>query len=194
MLLPMTNKVLRDTSGRQAILFIFVLVLGAAWIGITAAFFPKTTGGGIPAPKEDFLAPDFSLQTASGDSYQLSEQRGQVILVNFWATWCPPCRYEMPVMQRVYQDYKDRGFTILAVNVTNQDSPAKVAAFTSDLELTFPILMDLDGTVTRQYQIHSFPTSFFIDKTGNVHEVVIGGPMAESLLRTRIEKLIGGND
>ena len=178
--------------GHQSQISIFVLLLGVVWIGITAVYIDEPTNGYIPAPQEGFLAPDFSLESTNGDNYLLSDFRGQAVLINFWASWCPPCRTEMPAMQRVYETHKDQDFVIFAVNATHQDSPTKATEFASAKGLTFPILLDSDGLVTRQYLVRSFPTSIFIDKNGLVHEVVIGGPMAEALLKTRVQTLIEG--
>ena len=94
----------------------------------------------------------------------------------------------MPAMQRVYRDFKEQGFVILAVNATNQDTATKAADFVADKHLNFPILMDTDGTVSRNYQISSLPTSFFVGRDGIIREMVIGG-MSETLIRTRVENL-----
>ena len=93
-------------------------------------------------------------------------------------------------MQRVYEAYQDRGFTILAVNATNQDSASKAAEFVNQHQLTFPILMDTNGHASQDYLVHSLPTSFFVDSRGIIQEIVIGGPMSEALLRTRVENLL----
>jgi peroxiredoxin len=167
-----------------------ILLLGAAWIWVSAVPEGGMTNGAIPAPQEGFLAPDFSLQTLDGETVSLAELRGQPVLLNLWASWCSPCRAEMPAMQRVYEDYQDLGFVILAVNATNQDRVDSVGAFTAEHGLTFPILLDFDATVSQAYQLRSLPTTFFIDQEGIIQEVVIGGPMSEALLRTRIEKLL----
>ncbi len=169
---------------------IAILALGAAWIWVSAAPPGGTTGGEIPAPAEGFLAPDFTLDTLDGTQITLSDLRGQVVLVNFWASWCPPCRTEMPAMERVYQDYAGQGFVILAVNATNQDSVEAARQFVAEQGLTFPILLDSSGSVSALYQMRSLPTSFFIGADGIIDEVVIGGPMSEALLRTRIENLL----
>ncbi|HEX6035317.1 MAG TPA: TlpA disulfide reductase family protein, partial [Anaerolineales bacterium] len=107
-----------------------------------------------------------------------------------WATWCPPCREEMPSIEKMYQEYKDQGFTVLAVNVTYQDDPLGVMPFVREQELTFPILLDETGEMANAYQLRSLPSSYFIRRDGTVNEVVIGGPMSEALLRTRIEDLL----
>lgn len=166
--------------------------MSAAWIGYTAVAFPLTTNGLIPAPKEGFLAPDFTLQTLDGQVYTLSELQGRPLLINFWATWCPPCQAEMPAMQRIYQQYQDQGFLILAVNATHQDTKSAILAFSREYRLTFPILLDTDGVVSQQYLVHAFPSSYFVDSQGIITEVVIGGPMAEALLATRVASLFSG--
>jgi len=94
-------------------------------------------------------------------------------------------------MQRVYESYQDQGFTILAVNATVQDQQSEAIAFAEKMNLTFPIILDLDGKFAHQYQNHALPTSFFINTDGIIQEVVIGGPMSETLLRTRVEMLLG---
>ena len=97
-------------------------------------------------------------------------------------------------MQRVYEAYQQQGFMILAVNATHQDSHAAALEFSRQYQLSFPIPLDLDGSITRQYLVHSFPTSYFVDPTGLITEVVIGGPMAEALLKTRVESLLSGEE
>ncbi len=165
------------------------LLLGTAWIWLTAALWSPAEGT-ISAPQQGFLAPDFTLQTLDGETITLSELRGQAVLVNLWASWCVPCRAEMPAMQRVYDEYKGQGFVVLAVNVTSQDSASAAAAFVRQYGLNFPILLDVEGSVSRAYEQRAFPTSFFIGRDGVIREVVIGGPMAEALLRTRVESLL----
>lgn len=174
----------------KLITYILILVFGAIWIGLSATSGASTTAGVIPAPQEGFLAPDFSLESLTGETIQLSTRRGQPVIINIWASWCPPCRTEMPAMQRVYRDFKAQGLEILAVNATNQDSATDAAAFADDKHLTFPILLDTSGSVSAAYQVHSLPTTFFVGRDGIIQEIVIGGPMSETLLRTRVENLL----
>ena len=169
---------------------IIILALGAAWIWLSAVTPGETTSGAIPAPQEGFQAPDFELNTLNGEQVLLSDLRGKAILLNFWATWCPPCRSEMPAMQHVYMDYEQDGFVILAVNNLRQDRRENVESFILEENLTFPVLLDNSGSVSTRYQVNSMPTSFFIDPEGIIREVVIGGPMSEALLRTRVENLL----
>lgn len=176
------------TQAQRTTLYILVLIASAAWITISAEPTAVSTTGKTPAPQAGFPAPDFTLRAPTGEIYTLSELNGQAVLVNFWATWCPPCRSEMPAIQKMYEEYKDQGFIVLAVNMTYQDDPFAVVPFTEKYGLTFPILLDETGDAGKAYQIRSLPSSYFINRYGVITEVVIGGPMSEALIRTRIEE------
>ena len=189
---PMITRIQQAISRHPVFFSILILATSAAWIGYTAAVFPTTKNGLTPAPKEGFLAPDFTLSTPDGQVYSLSELRGRPLLINFWATWCPPCQAEMPAMQRIYKQYQEQGFLILAINATHQDNQADILDFSREYGLTFPFLLDMDGTVSQQYLVHAFPSSYFVDSQGTISEVVIGGPIAEALLETRVETLFSG--
>lgn len=173
---------------QRIIFYILILVAGAAWIILSAD--ANASNSITPAPQSGFIAPDFTLKTASGESYTLSDLQGQAVLVNIWATWCPPCRAEMPAIQVMYDEYKEQGLVVLAVNSTVQDNPLEIAPFVQQYNLTFPILLDETGDVSRAYQVRSLPSSYFINRQGIITEVVIGGPMSEALLRTRIEEAL----
>lgn len=175
---------------QRRVFFVGILIAGLAWIFVSADQAGTSTSGAIPAPREGFLAPDFSLNTLAGEPITLSELRGQAVLINLWATWCPPCRAEMPAMQKLFDEYQDQGFMVLAVNMTYQDNPSAVAPFVQENALNFPILLEDTGKVAEQYELRSLPSSFFIDRNGIIQEVVIGGPMSEVLLRTRIESIL----
>lgn len=179
-----------NTHKQQIMLSIVVLLISAAWVWGSRDADGNSTGGGIPAPQTGFLAPDFTLETIDGEIITLSDLRGKGVLVNLWASWCVPCRREMPAMQNIYDQYKDQGFVVLAVNITSQDSLTAAKQFVEEYGLTFPILLDTNGVVAKLYQLRAFPSSFFIDKDGIIQEVVIGGPMAEALLQVRAEQLI----
>lgn len=170
--------------------YVITLVAALAWIFVSADQAGTSTAGEIPAPREGFLAPDFSLKTLEGKTVTLSDFRGQAVLVNLWATWCPPCRAEMPAIQKLYDEYKAQGFVVLAVNMTYQDDPLAVLPFAQENNLAFPILLEETGDMAKSYELRSLPSSFFINRDGFVQEVVIGGPMSEALLRTRIESIL----
>src|SRR5215211_3667718 len=175
---------------QRRIAYSIILLLGLVWIFVSADNAGISTAGKIPAPQQGFLAPDFELKTPKGEPVKLSDLRGQAVLVNLWATWCPPCRAEMRSIEKVYNDYKAQGFIVLAVNMTYQDSREKIIPFVTEQKLTFPILLDESGDMANTYQLRSLPSSYFIGRDGVIHEVVIGGPMAEALLRTRIEEIL----
>lgn len=178
-----------SSNTRRFWIFI-ILAAGLAWIYLSAVESDASSSGIPAAPQKGFPAPDFDLPTTSGESVRLSDLRGQAVLVNLWATWCPPCREEMPAIEKVYNEYKDQGFTVLAIDMTYQDTPSAVAPFVEKHGLTFPILLDENGDVSQAYQMRSLPSSFFINRDGIINEVVIGGPMAEALLRTRVEDIL----
>ena len=177
-------------STQRRTISVVILLVGLVWIAFSADRSGVSTNGLIPAPQTGFLAPDFTLQTVDGETVTLADLRGRAVLVNVWASWCAPCRAEMPAMQRVYDEYKDQGLVVLAVNSTVQDSLANVQSFAAELGLTFPILLDTDGTATALYQVRALPYSFFIGRDGVIREVVPGGPMSEALLRTRVEMIL----
>jgi cytochrome c biogenesis protein CcmG, thiol:disulfide interchange protein DsbE len=173
---------------QRIIFYSLMLIAGAAW---TVLSMDQTASASIvAAPQVGFPAPDFTLQTQTGETYTLSELKGKAVLINLWATWCPPCRAEMPAIQNIYDEYKQEGLIVLAINMTTQDNPLNIAPFAEEYNLTFPILLDEKGVISSAYQLRSLPSSYFIDREGIISEVVIGGPMAEALLRTRIEKII----
>ncbi|MHB0989164.1 MAG: redoxin domain-containing protein [Bellilinea sp.] len=167
-----------------------ILLLSAVWIGLTAAFAPATTGGATPFPRVGFAAPDFELAGMDGSAVKLSDFRGKVVFLNFWASWCPPCRAEMPAIQKLSSVYPPEQVAILSVNATNQDNLEDVRTFIDNYGLTFPVLLDIDGSVNRNYQIQALPSSFFIDAEGEIRKVVIGGPLTEAMMRAEIAQLV----
>lgn len=127
-------------------------------------------------------APDFTLTTLDGKTAKLSDYKGKKVVLNFWATWCPPCKAEMPHMQNYYEDFADEeNVEILAVNLTKGDSADKVEAFVADYGLTFPIPMDEEGIVGDTYQAITIPTSYIIDTSGNIQNKIVG-PMDDQML------------
>ena len=120
------------------------------------------------------IAPDFTLTDMQGQQVSLSQFRGKVVIVNFWATWCPPCREEMPSMEKLYRDYQDKGLVMLAVNVDENGKQA-VAKFLQRTPHSFPILLDSENVAQNTYGVFRFPESFIIDRNGVVVEKIIGG-------------------
>lgn len=167
-----------------------VALLSVLWIWQSATPAAATTGGRRPSPREHFLAPDFTLPTLDGGEVTLSSLRGEVVIINLWTSWCPPCREEMPAIEQVYRQYQDKGLEVLAVNSTFQDDERAAAAFVQELGLTFPVLLDRDGAVSRRYQLQALPTTFFVDRQGIIRSVVLGGPMRPAVIDSKIVELI----
>lgn len=178
--------------GRWIALMIFVLVIGGAWTAVSAVPASSMTGGRVPSPREGFLAPDFTVERSDGGSWGLSEVRGDGVILNFWASWCPPCRAEMPALERVHNGLAEDGIQVVALNVTRQDSESAAMAFAAELGLSLPIGLDRTGEIERLYQVRALPTTFFIDAEGVIRTVVIGGPMREAVLRAEAEALLEG--
>ena len=135
-----------------------------------------------------FDAPDFNLQDMDEDSYSLKDFHGKVLLINFWATWCPPCRREMPSMERLYQTMKDTDFIVIAIN--QFESPDHVFSYMGELgtDPSFPILFDLESKVSEAYKVAGIPTTYLVDKFGKVRYRAIGGrefdhPEVEKIIR-----------
>ena len=134
--------------------------------------------------------PDFRLDTPDGGRLQLSDYRGQAVVLNFWATWCVPCRQEMPQLQAVHAEYVDSGvLTVVGVNL--QESPSAVTDFGEELSLTFPLALDRDGEVVRRYGLIGLPGTFFIDAEGVLRARVIGELHGE-LLSDGVAAALGG--
>ncbi|HEX6302652.1 MAG TPA: redoxin domain-containing protein [Anaerolineales bacterium] len=187
------NAILTD-SRRWALFSFSVVFLGVLWILASRVPGAATTGGAPPpSPREGFSAPDFTLETLDGGQITLSDLRGKVVLVNFWASWCPPCRAEMPAIESVYRSYKGLGLEVLAVNTTNQDDVAAAADFVQELGLSFPIPLDHTGAVSASYNLRGLPSSYFIDQQGVIRSMVVGGPMSKALVQSRVEELLREN-
>jgi peroxiredoxin len=117
---------------------------------------------GILTAKERVEAPELIGTGLDGKTIRLEDFRGKVVFLNFWATWCIPCRQEMPAMERLYREFKERGFVVLAVNV--QEGPGAVKAFVQELKLTFPVVLDPDGKAAMTYLVRGLPATYLIDR------------------------------
>lgn len=162
---------------------VIVLLIFAAWVGYVLIA-PSGTVEGIAIGT---MAPDFELKTTDGQTVKLSDYKGKPVMLNFFATWCPPCRAEMPALQAVYKEYEAQGFVILAVNLN--ESNLAIDAFRDKLGLTFPIVVDKTDSVSRTYGIVPLPTSYFVGKDGKV----VGkwtGEISKEKLVTYVKQMI----
>ncbi len=175
----------------QPLLAVFILALGLVWIWASRTTPTSQDRLAIQAPHQGFLAPQFELANENGEITALADFRGQIVVLNYWASWCPPCRAEMPALDAAFKDYQDQGVVILGINAASQDSIETAHTFITEMGLSFPILFDKTGAVGGLYQVSALPSTYFIDRNGVIQEVVIGGPISASHLRISIEQLIG---
>ena len=149
-------------------------------VGVTAILFALTAGAaetkqGLTAVADKPAAREFALKDLDGKNWRLSELRGKVVLINFWATWCPPCRKELPSLERLWRLLGSKNFVVLAIDV-GEDADT-VFAFTGMLEPapTFPILLDRDSAVLGNWPVKGLPTTFVVDKKGRIVNRAVGG-------------------
>ena len=163
----------------------WVLVLLAAILLLVAACKTSPNEGAREAAEIGAIAPAFTLKNTEGAEIALADHRGQVVLINFWATWCPPCRQEMPGIQAMFEAHQG-DLAILAID--NDEPLPLVLEFQKEFGLTFDILMDPAARVQTQYMIRSYPTSLFVDKNGIIRFIHIG-LMTESQLGDYLSQL-----
>ena len=163
-------------SVRKSVVLALVLVAGLA--GTVWAMGSRPPAAGMPAS-------EFSLTDLDGKSHKLEQYRGKVVLLNFWATWCKPCTTEMPAMQTVYDELREKGFVVLAVNELEDEG--KVREHIVAYKHTFPVLLDHENKVANQYGVFGLPVSVFIDQNGVVREYIKGGLLTEA----RIHDIVG---
>lgn len=168
-----------------------VIVLGGVWIIFSQASRSNSVaeaGGALePAPIAGHPAPDFELKTLAGDTLRLSDFKGQPVLVNFWATWCGPCRAEFPDFQEAHVDNADN-LVIIGVNSTSADQRELVDDFVAEMGATFPIVLDETGETVKLYRVLGLPTSVFIDRNGIVNELFTG-PINKAYIESKLSEL-----
>lgn len=134
-------------------------------------------------------APDFALKNAAGENIRLTDLRGDVVMINFWATWCGPCRQEMPLLDEMHQRYSRVGFSLLGVNI--DDDPKRAIEMIGDLGVSFPVVFDSDKTVSEQYDVSAMPVTILLDREGVVRHVHYGyKPGYEDTYVQQIRELI----
>lgn len=181
----LTASFMHQRYARTVALIIVVLGLAWTWISRPDAQQPEAETGsaariGAPAPGLDLVTP-------SRQRIRLSDLRGQTVVLNFWASWCPPCKAEMPALELVHQQFKATGVVVLAIN--QMESEQTAADFMAANNLTFPVALDSDGMASRLYRVSALPTTYFIDKEGIIRDIVYGGPMTRALIESKVLSL-----
>ena len=172
-----------------------VIFLGSGWIVFSRNLIggTLTDNGAInlePAPIAGHPAPDFELAGVDGETIRLSDFKGQPVIVNFWATWCGPCRAEFPEFQQAAVDNADR-LIIIGVNNTTADQPDLIPGFLDEFGITFPIVLDEKGETVKAYRILGLPTTIFIDSNGVINEIFTG-PLNKAYIESKITELSAG--
>jgi thiol-disulfide isomerase/thioredoxin len=143
--------------------------------------------GAAPAARLGSPAPDFTLKTPEGAPVQLSQLKGKPVFVNFWATWCGPCREEMPAMQELYERYADQGLVILAINM--EEDAARVQRWINEGGSTFTFVLDSDGEQVKRYNVNAAPTSYFVGRDGVIRDLKLG-QISRAEMQAKVEKLL----
>lgn len=173
-------------------LIVVVLVLGSVWILFSQVVTGQTVTGNDaiqlePAPVTGHPAPDFELKNLNGETIRLSDFKGKVVIVNFWATWCSPCRSEMPDLQQAALENAGE-LIVIGVNNTPADNPEQITKFVTELGVTFPIVLDETGQTIETYRVLGLPTTVFIDRAGVIQEIFTG-PVNKAYIESKIPKL-----
>lgn len=135
------------------------------------------------------IAPAFSLDTLDGGNVSLADYKGHAVFINFWASWCAPCRAEMPEIIAAYEAHKDDGLVVLSIDALQEDTLEEVVAFVEEFAMQFPVLLDTDGSVLGRYNVLGLPTSVFIDAEG-VIQAVNAGPMTAELIESYLAQIL----
>jgi len=166
------------SPGRQPFRLLAVLLLALASFGMSGH--PRPVGPGTTAP-------DFRLPDLSGHKVRLEDNRGRPVLIHFWASWCKPCREEMPQIEGVYKDLQDTGLVVLGINAG--DDLGQAQNFANRHGLSFPTLLDRDWITATAYGVTGLPITFFVDRNGVIVDEVMGGTLTRSTLTERLRKL-----
>jgi cytochrome c biogenesis protein CcmG, thiol:disulfide interchange protein DsbE len=174
--------------------FYAMLLIGTGLVSIGIMFFfllnnstASTQDFSAVPVMVDFPAPELTLEDLSGKSVSLKDHLGSVVLVNLWATWCPPCREEMPTLQTFYEKYQADGFVLIAIN--QEETSDVVVPFVKEFGLSFPVWLDIDYQAQREFNTMNLPSSYVIDRSGRVRLMWIGG-ISKKNLEKYVPKLI----
>jgi peroxiredoxin len=165
------------------------LARAAVASGFALALLAAGACGSQPAARLGGPAPDFKLQDVDGEPVSLAQFKGKPVLINFWATWCAPCREEMPAMQELYDQYRDRGLVILALDM--EEDSRQVRRWIDQGGYTFTFLLDSEGEQVKRYNVTAAPTSYFIGPDGVVRDLKLGA-LSRAEMQAKVEKLVDG--
>lgn len=158
------------------VIMLTLVLLTAGCVGnseVTESETPESEAPDSEASEEEVtIAPDFQLDTLDGQTIRLSDLRGSVVLLNFWAYWCSPCASEMPFIEQVHEEWQEKGLVVISVHVG--ESAEAAADFVEEYNLSFPVLMDIDGAVSTQYGVSTIPRTFLIDENGIIQVMMVG--------------------
>ncbi|MFD2371818.1 thiol-disulfide oxidoreductase ResA [Brevibacillus sp. GCM10020057] len=166
--------------------YIRVAVLGILLVALVFALYSSFVKD-PNAVKVGKAAPNFSLQQLNGPALTLGDLKGKGVVLNFWGTWCEPCKKEMPALQQKYNEFKDKGLVVVGVNIG--ETPVAVEPFVKQFGVTFPILMDSESQITKLYRIGPIPSTFFISPDGKVEEIFLG-QMNEAMITEKVRKIL----
>ncbi|MBN2207978.1 MAG: TlpA family protein disulfide reductase, partial [Candidatus Coatesbacteria bacterium] len=172
------DRVYRGTAGISRLTCIvsqlIAVVLLLALVGCSSDEGEAETEASTTSVSSAGDAPDFTLRTLDGDTVRLSSLKGKVVILDFWATWCPPCRVTLPLMNKVYEKTRGKDVEVFGVS-TDRGPSSKVRSFVESNNISMPILLDSESEASSAYGIRAIPTMFIIDQKGNIHEKHIGG-------------------
>jgi len=170
----------------------YKMVLNAGWfggLGGAVGGAPGVFTSGQLAKPSFRKAPDFTLQTFSGETLRLSDLRGKPVMLNFWASWCPPCREEAPLLEDTWREYREKGVVFVGVNVWDSEKDART--FLSEYDITYPNGRDPGTGISIEYGLSGIPETFFIDRQGNITRKWIG-PFTEETLKAFLDEMVAG--
>lgn len=174
----------RSLSSRELLYIAAGVVVALVVIAVTWTLTGREQADGVAGmdvvvAEVDRPAPDFTLPTLDGTDIQLEDYRGQVVLLNFWGTWCEPCRREMPALQASYEQLRDEGFTIIGINLADNElaqgrTEEDIREFSQQYGITYPVALDMEGEVSTAYRLFPLPTSYFVDAQGRIRYIRVG--------------------